>query len=219
MNSRHPFLDGRRVVAVAPLAVGTYALAYVFWYGSIDGGRCGIGVVELLAFGFALTSSWLLNPSMATWEATGTSTLRHLATVANLTVITIAAITPIAIYFAVTRLPPSVVPKSEQYDFGNIGINAWLPAVTNLLVLASVIAVANALAGRLAGTIAALAAYPALFWLGANTNTPNPYTGFCSSDTNPPTWIAAATIATAAAAILIVTGGTTALSRRLDPAG
>ena len=46
MSIRHPFLDGRRVFAIAPLAVGTYALAYVFWYGSIDRGRCGIGVVE-----------------------------------------------------------------------------------------------------------------------------------------------------------------------------
>ncbi len=217
MSSRHPFLDGRRVFAIAPLAVGTYALAYVFWYGSIDGGRCGIGVVELLAFSFALVATWLLNPAMATWEATGTVTLRRLASLANLTVIAISALTPVVIYFAVTRLPPSVVPKSGQYDFGRIGVSAWLPAVTNLIALASIAAVAIALTGRLAGTVATLALYPALFWVGSNTNTVRPYTTFCSTDTRPPAWIGAAGLAATAAVVLFITGGTSAMSRRLDP--
>ena len=217
MRNRHPFLDGRRVAAIIPLAIGTDALAYVFWYGSIDRGSCGIGIVELLAFSFALISSWLLNPAMATWEATGTNALRQLTSLANLVVIAIAAVTPIVIYFAVTRLSPSVVPKSEHYDFGRIGIAAWLPAVTNVLALASIAAVAIALTGRLAGTVAALAAYPALFWLGTSTSIPSPYTAFCSTDTHPPAWIAAAVIAVVATTILTTTGGTTTLSRRLDP--
>ncbi len=217
MTDRHPFFDGRRVTTIPLLAAGAYALAYVFWYGTIDGGRCGIGIVELVAFAFALVSTWLLSPAMATWEATGTAKLRHLSASAHMAVIAVAMATPIVVYLAVTRLPTSVVPGSDQYDFGALGITAWLPAVTNLAVLAGIASTAVALTGRLAGTITTLAAYPALFWLGANTNTPSPYTSFCSTDTNPPAWIAAGTFIAAAAAVLIATGGTTVLSRRLDP--
>lgn len=212
----HPFLDGRRVIATAPLAAATYVTSYAFWYGSIDGGRCGVGVVELLGFTFALVGTWLLTPAMATWEATSTPALRRMATVAQLGVITAATLTPILVYLAVTRLPARVVPRSARYDFGDLGITTWLPAATNLAVLACIATIAIAVTGRLAGTIITLAAYPALFWLATNT-TAAPYTAFCSTDTGPPAWIPAAAFVAAAFAVLTATGGTTVLSRRLDP--
>ena len=161
--TRHPFLDGRRIIAMAPLAAATYVASYAFWYGSIDGGRCGVGVVELLGFTFALVSTWLLTPAMATWEATGTPALKRMATGAQLGVITAATLTPILLYLAVTRLPARVVPRSKNYDFGDLGIATWLPAVTNLTVLACIATIAIALTGQLAGTIITLTTYPTLF--------------------------------------------------------
>lgn len=215
--SRHPFFDGRRVVPLAPLTTATYAVAYLFWYGSVDGGRCGVGVIELLGFTLVLVSTWLLNPAMASWEATGTTALKRCATVTQLGVIAVASAMPIAVAVAVIRLPASIVPRSGRYDFGELGISVWLPVVTNLMVLAAIVSIAIALTGRLAGTIIALAAYPALFWLGSSANASSPYTAFCSTDTKPPTWFAAGVAGATVASVLIATGGTTVLSRRLDP--
>jgi hypothetical protein len=217
MRIIHPYRLGRNIGWVPVTVISAQLLAYTFWYASISGNTCGVGSVELLSVVAVIAGSWMITPKMATWDALATSKVRRITAGAATLLLSIAALTPLAVYAAVNSLPAHFVPNSDRFDFGGLGPSVWFPAVTNVLCIGSIALIGIAAFGRTIGTVGALTAYAALFGLSAATKIPAPYVASCSTNTAGPAWVPASALSVVAVVVWHRTGGTTRVARRFDP--
>ncbi len=194
-RDRHPFLWGRPAARLLSLqTVVAWSGAYLLWAGSVEGSRCGVSSQELVLSGFALVAAWSLAPRMASWEAAGSRRIGPLTAVGAAIVLVVASTAPLAVYAAVTSLPPALVPGSDRFTLEGYGPDVWSFVVTNLAVTTAITLIAVGSLGRSIGALVALVVHVALFALSARTSVPVPYAAACGAETNPPTWLPAAVV-------------------------
>lgn len=213
----HPFYVGRSALRVPAIWATGQTVSYVFWYATFGNQRSGVAIMELVGVLTTLIAVASLTPKMASWEATAVPLVRRLATLHTAAVLISAALGPLVIYLALTSLPTAIVPGAARFDIAGLEISQWLPIATNLAVITSIVALAIALTGRLVGTVIALSIYASLFWLDARTGVAVPYTTLDPARVQTPHWLASVLLLAAALTTWWCTGGTTRLSRLLDP--
>lgn len=212
----HPFVWGRAVLA-AFILVALAELASFWRWRSTFGDDPGAAFLEICPVLTTVLVAALIAPKMATWEALGDRRVRWCAGATATAALSVLSATPVLVYAVITVLPHSAVPDAQSAAVDELTLGGFLPLVTNIMTVAGAAMIAVAALGRVLGAIVALVSYATLFWLSASGTTPVPYSALSPVNVERPTWLVSTIILVAAAVVWFRTGGSTDLSRRIDP--
>lgn len=164
-----------------------------------------------------LAHLWLIAPAMATWEAVGLRRVRIMTALWAAAGVLLASTTVMTTIWFVTMAPPSFVP-GHFTGVDDLLTVQW-PLTQNILVLAGLASLFICTLGRPLGTAATILAYLVLVIGGASTEWYHlfPYFshGFGIPVSHHP--VAATLLPVIAAWMWFRTGGTSPMTRTLDP--